>query len=156
MALVLHHDEQAVLIAVEMALAARFDVARCTVARLMQDMGLEGAVRGKTPKTAVQDKKLPCPLDKVSRQFQVPAPNMLWVSDFTYVATWKGFVYVAFVIDAYLRNIGISSAIGTSTNPATVSSPQLTGGIPATTWRCPSTAQPATSAGWQPHRAEIS
>ena len=50
-------------------------------------------------------KKLPCPLDKVNRQFRVPAPNMLWVSDFTCVATWKGFVYVAFVIDAYARRI---------------------------------------------------
>ncbi len=81
------------------------DVARCTVARLMRTMGIEGVIRGKTPKTTVQDKKMPCPPDKVNRQFQVPAPNMLWVSDFTYVATWKGFVYVAFVIDAYARHL---------------------------------------------------
>ncbi|MBK45294.1 MAG: IS3 family transposase [Roseovarius sp.] len=82
-----------------------FDVARCTVARLMKSMGIQGIIRGKPQKTTVPDKKLPCPLDKVNRQFRVPAPNMLWVSDFTYVATWKGFVYVAFVIDAYARRI---------------------------------------------------
>jgi len=82
-----------------------FDVARCTVARLMKSMGIEGVIRGKSHKTTIPDKKLPCPLDRVNRQFRVPAPNMLWVSDFTYVATWKGFVYVAFVIDAYARRI---------------------------------------------------
>lgn len=82
-----------------------FDVARCTVARLMKSMGLQGAIRGKTQKTTVQDKALPCPLDKVNRQFQAPAPNMLWVSDFTYVPTWTGFVHVAFVIDVYARRI---------------------------------------------------
>lgn len=82
-----------------------FDVARCTVARVMKSMGIQGIIRGKPQKTTVSDKKLPCPLDKVNRQFRVPAPNMLWVSDFTYVATWKGFVYVAFVIDAYARRI---------------------------------------------------
>jgi putative transposase len=82
-----------------------FDVARCTVARLMKDMGIQGIIRGKPHRTTIPDKKAPCPLDKVNREFRVPAPNMLWVSDFTYVATWKGFVYVAFVIDAYARKI---------------------------------------------------
>jgi putative transposase len=82
-----------------------FNVARCTVARLMKGMGLQGIIRGKPHRTTIPDKKAPCPLDKVNRQFRVPAPNMLWVSDFTYVATWKGFVYVAFVIDAYARKI---------------------------------------------------
>ena len=82
-----------------------FDVARCTVARLMKVMGIQGIIRGKPHRTTIPDKKAPCPLDKVNRQFRVPAPNMLWVSDFTYVATWKGFVYVAFVIDAYARKI---------------------------------------------------
>lgn len=82
-----------------------FDIARCTVARLMKDMGLQGIVRGKPQKTTVPDKKQPYPLDKVNRQFRVPAPNMLWVSDFTYVLTWKGFVYVAFVIDASTKKI---------------------------------------------------
>jgi len=82
-----------------------FDVARCTIARLMKDIGIEGVVRGKKPKTTIPDKALPCPLDKVNRQFHAPAPNVLWVSDFTYVATWQGFVYVAFVIDVFARRI---------------------------------------------------
>jgi len=82
-----------------------FDVARCTVARLMRAMGLEGIIRGKTVRTTVSDKAAPGPLDHVNRQFHAPAPNMLWLSDFTYVATWTGFVYVAFVIDAYARRI---------------------------------------------------
>jgi putative transposase len=82
-----------------------FDVARCTVARLMRAMGLEGIIRGKTVRTTMSDKAAPCPLDHVNRQFHAPAPNMLWLSDFTYVATWTGFVYVAFVIDAYARRI---------------------------------------------------
>ena len=81
-----------------------FDVARCTVARLMRAMGLEGIIRGKPLRTTVSDKAAPCPLDHVNRQFHAPAP-MLWVSDFTYVATWTGFVYVAFVIDTYARRI---------------------------------------------------
>ena len=81
------------------------DVARCTVERLMRSMGLCGAVRGKPVRTTVSDKAAPCPLDHVKRQFQAPRPNVLWVSDFTYVATWTGFVYVAFVIDAYARRI---------------------------------------------------
>jgi putative transposase len=80
-------------------------VARCTVARLMGDMGLAGVIRGKPVRTTVSDKAAPCPLDHVNRQFRAPAPNMLWVSDFTYVATWSGFVYVAFVIDAFARRI---------------------------------------------------
>ncbi|MER9594113.1 IS3 family transposase [Mesorhizobium sp. M0244] len=82
-----------------------FDVARCTVARLMKAMGLEGIIRGKPIRTTVSDKAAPCPLGHVNRQFHAPAPNMLWVSDFTYVATWTGFVYVAFVIDTYARRI---------------------------------------------------
>lgn len=82
-----------------------FDIARCTVARLMQDIGIEGVIRGKKPKTTIPDKALPCPLDRVNRQFHAPAPNVLWVSDFTYVATWQGFVYVAFVIDVFARRI---------------------------------------------------
>jgi putative transposase len=81
------------------------NVARCTVARLMKAMGLRGAVRGKPVKTTVSDRSAPCPLDKVNRQFEAPRPNALWVSDFTYVATWQGFVYVAFVIDTFARRI---------------------------------------------------
>ena len=60
----------------------------------MKDMGLEGIICGKKYRTTIPDKSQPCPLDKVNRQFKAPAPNMLWVSDFTYVATWQGFVYV--------------------------------------------------------------
>ncbi|MDH2406872.1 IS3 family transposase [Bradyrhizobium sp. SSUT18] len=82
-----------------------FDVARCTVSRLMRDMGLQGVIRGKSAKTTISDKAAPCPLDHVNRQFKAPRPNVLWLSDFTYVATWTGFVYVAFVIDAYARRI---------------------------------------------------
>ena len=80
-------------------------VARCTVARLMRTMGLQGVIRGKPVRTTVSNKAAPCPLDRVNRQFRAPRPNALWVSDFTYVATWSGFVYVAFVIDAYARRI---------------------------------------------------
>ena len=82
-----------------------FDVARCTVARLMRMMGLQGIIRGKPIKTTLSDKSAPCPLDRINRHFKAPAPNMLWLSDFTYVATWQGFVYVAFVIDAFARRI---------------------------------------------------
>ena len=73
-------------------------VARCTVERLMQTMGLQGVIRGRPVRTTISDKTAPCPLDHVNRQFQAPRPNALWVSDFTYVATWAGFVYVAFVM----------------------------------------------------------
>ncbi|WP_184095485.1 IS3 family transposase [Sphingopyxis panaciterrulae] len=82
-----------------------FAVARCTIERLMRDLGLQGVIRGKPVRTTISDKTAPCPLDQVNRQFHAPAPNMLWVSDFTYVATWAGFVYVAFVIDVYARYI---------------------------------------------------
>jgi putative transposase len=80
-------------------------VARCTVARLMRQMSLRGVVRGKQARTTVADKAMPCPADRVNRQFRVPRPNLLWVADFTYVATWQGFVYVAFIIDAFARRI---------------------------------------------------
>ena len=82
-----------------------FDAARCTVARLMRGMGLQGVIRGKPVRTTVGNKAAPCPKDYVNRQFHAPAPSMLRVSDFTYVAAWKGFVYAAFVIDTYARRI---------------------------------------------------
>ncbi|WP_442800378.1 IS3 family transposase [Sphingomonas sp. STIS6.2] len=82
-----------------------FVIARCTVERLMYEMGLAGVIRGKPVRTTISDKAAPCPRDHVNRQFFAPAPNRLWVSDFTYVATWAGFVYVAFVIDTYARRI---------------------------------------------------
>lgn len=79
--------------------------ARCTVERLMRRLGLKGVVRGKPIKTTISDKATPCPLDRVNRQFRAERPNALWVSDFTYVSTWQGFVYVAFVIDVFARRI---------------------------------------------------
>nr|WP_262461499.1 IS3 family transposase [Alloalcanivorax balearicus] len=80
-------------------------VARCTVARLMQRMGIQGARRGKSVRTTVADTSAPCPLDHVNRQFKADRPNQLWVSDFTYVSTWQGWLYVAFVIDVFARRI---------------------------------------------------
>ena len=80
-------------------------VARCTVARLMRTMGLRGAVRGRSTRTTIPDRAAACPADRVQRRFQAEEPNRLWVADFTYVATWRGFVYVAFVIDAFARRI---------------------------------------------------
>lgn len=80
-------------------------VARCTVERLMRAMGLQGVVRGKPVRTTVSERSMPCPADRVKRQFHALRPNALWVSDFTYVATWQGFVYVAFVIDVFARRI---------------------------------------------------
>ncbi|MBO6575699.1 MAG: IS3 family transposase [Rhodothermales bacterium] len=82
-----------------------FSVARCTVARLMRQMGLKGAVRGRRVYTTVPASVEERPEDLVDRQFKVAAPNRLWISDLTYVATWRGFVYVAFVIDAFARRI---------------------------------------------------
>ncbi len=82
-----------------------FDEARCTVELLMRQLGIQGVTRGKAQKTTKPDKALPCPRDKVNRQFRAPAPNTLWVSDFTYVSTWQGFVYVAFVIDTFAHRI---------------------------------------------------
>ena len=80
-------------------------VARCTVERLMRRQGLRGVMRGKVVRTTISDSKAPCPLDKVNRQFRAERPNQLWVSDFTYVSTWQGCLYVAFVIDVFARRI---------------------------------------------------
>ena len=80
-------------------------VARCTVERLMRRMGLRGMVRGKPVRTTISDPARPCPLDRVNRQFRADRPDALWVSDFTYVSTWQGFAYVAFVIDVFARRI---------------------------------------------------
>ena len=78
-------------------------VARCTVERLMRIIGLQGAIRGKPVRTTISDRTTPCPMDRVNRQFQAPAPNMLRVSDFTCVATWQGFVCVCGVCHRYIR-----------------------------------------------------
>jgi putative transposase len=80
-------------------------VARCTVERLMNRLGLHGVRRGKVIRTTVPDKEATCPLDRVNRQFTAERPNQLWVSDFTYVSTWQGWLYVAFVIDVFARRI---------------------------------------------------
>jgi transposase InsO family protein len=82
-----------------------FVVARCTVERLMRALGLQGVVRGRRRRTTIADEAAMRPLDRVNRQFQANRPNELWVADFTYVATWSGFVYVAFVIDVFARRI---------------------------------------------------
>jgi transposase InsO family protein len=82
--------------------SAKASVARCTVERLMADLG--SVIRGKPVKTTISDKAAPCPLDQVNRQFHASAPNRLWVSDFTYVSR-NGFVYVAFVVDVFARYI---------------------------------------------------
>jgi transposase InsO family protein len=80
-------------------------VARCTVERLMRRQGLRGVIRGKALRTTISNPALPCPADRVNRQFKAERPNQLWVSDFTYVSTWQGFVFVAFVIDVFARRI---------------------------------------------------
>jgi putative transposase len=80
-------------------------VARCTVERLMRTLRLQGVVRGRKCRTTIPDESSARPLDLVKRQFQASRPNQLWVADFTYVATWAGFVYVAFVIDVFARRI---------------------------------------------------
>ena len=80
-------------------------VARCTVERLMRRLRLQGVRRGKVVRTTISDGRAPCPLDRVNRVFRADRPNQLWVSDFTYVSTWQGWLYVAFVIDVYARRI---------------------------------------------------
>lgn len=80
-------------------------VARCTVERLMSRLGVQGVRRGKSVRTPLPDTSAPCPLDRVNRVFEAERPNQLWVSDFTYVSTWQGWLFVAFVIDVFARRI---------------------------------------------------
>jgi len=82
-----------------------FYAARCTVERLIRQRGLRGVVRGKIVRTTFSDHTVPCPRDKVHRQFRAERPNQLWAADFTYVSTWQGWLYVAFVIDVFARRI---------------------------------------------------
>ena len=77
--------------------------ARCTVERLMRRLGLRGVIRGKVRRTRLPDTKAACPLDRVNRVFKADRSNQLWVSDFTYLATSQGWLYVAYVIDVYAR-----------------------------------------------------
>ncbi len=81
------------------------EVARCTVERLMRELGIEGVRRGKTRRTTTPEETAPRPADLVERNFSAARPNELWVADLTYVATWSGFVYVAFIVDVYSRFI---------------------------------------------------
>ncbi|MCW3709623.1 DDE-type integrase/transposase/recombinase, partial [Burkholderia cenocepacia] len=83
----------------------RSAAARCTGERLMKQLGLRGGMRGKRVRTTVPEAIAPRPLDRVNRQFKGARPNPLWVSDFTYVSTWQGWLYVAFVIDVFARRI---------------------------------------------------
>jgi len=92
-------------------------VARCTVERLMAELGLSGAMRGTAKRTTIADAAAARPADLVQRRFAPPAPNRLWVADLTYVSTWSGFAYVAFVVDAYARRIlgwRVASTMATS------------------------------------------
>ncbi|SNS00418.1 putative transposase [Haloechinothrix alba] len=95
-------------------------IARCTVERLMGDLGLQGAVRGKVKRTTISDATAPKPLDLVNRNFAPLAPDRLWVADFTYCSTWSGWCYTAFVIDAYARRILGWSVATTMTNQLVV------------------------------------
>jgi len=81
------------------------ETARCTIERLMRDLGLRGVVRGRKFKTTIPDDSAVRPADLVKRDFTATRPNQLWVADLTYVATWRGFVYVAFVVDVFARRI---------------------------------------------------
>ncbi|AOE35845.1 Hypothetical protein BEE64_1538 [Mycobacterium tuberculosis] len=93
------------------------EVARCTVERLMTKLGLSGTTRGKARRTTIADPATARPADLVQRRFGPPAPNRLWVADLTYVSTWAGFAYVAFVTDAYARRIlgwRVASTMATS------------------------------------------
>jgi putative transposase len=92
-------------------------VARCTVERLMAELGLTGAIRGKARKTTIADPTAARPADLVQRRFAPSAPNRLWVADLTYVSTWSGFAYAAFVVDSYARRIlgwRVASTMATS------------------------------------------
>ena len=107
----------AVQFSTEMSNREGTTVARCTVERLMAELGLAGAIRGKSRRTTIADPAAARPADLVQRQFAPPAPNRLWVADLTYVSTWSGFAYVAFVVDAYARRIlgwRVASTMATS------------------------------------------
>ena len=112
-------------------------VARCTVERLMADLGLEGVRRGRTRRTTTPDAATPRPADLVERDFSAQRPNQLWVADLTYVATWSGFVYVALVVDAFSRFlVGWQAARSLGTDLA------------LDAWNWPSGAARASWRGW--------
>ncbi|MET9499828.1 IS3 family transposase [Streptomyces sp. NPDC006552] len=101
--------------------------ARCTVARLMRDLGLQGARRGKKIRTTVRDDGNERASDLLRRDFTASRPNQRWVADFSYVATWSGIVYAAFVVDVYSRAI-VGWSASTSNGPSSYSMPWI--------WRC--------------------
>ena len=102
------------------------DIARCTVERLMKAMGIQGVLRGKKVITTNPDASQTCPDDKVNREFKAGSPNQLWVSDFTYVSSWQGMVYVAFVIDVFARvRAGPRTGGGLRPSPSVGASPRL-------------------------------
>jgi len=132
-------------------------IARCTVERLMNRLGLQGVRRGKVVRTTISDIKAPCPLDRVNRQFKADRPNQLWVSGFIYVSTWQGWLYVAFVIDVNARRI-VSWRVSNCLNPSDTSrrqkQRQTTTGISPVRppWWRPRLNQPAsTKAGAVQH-----
>ena len=110
-------------------------VARCTVERLMRRLGLHGMRRGKSVRTTVPDTATACPQDHVNRQFRAERPNPLWVSDFTYVSTWQGFVYVAFVSTSLpaASSAGVSRAPCAPTSCSMRSSKRCTPTVPSAT-----------------------
>ena len=132
-------------------------VARCTVERLMRSMGLRGVMRGKVVRTTVGDAKATCPLDRFNRQFRAERPNQLWVSDFTYVPTWQGWLYVAFVIDVIARRIvgwRVSSSMRTDlvldalSRPCTRGNPSAMAALFATLTGARNTSASAIASGW--------
>ena len=109
------------------------EVARCTVERLMRRLGLRGAVRGKVKRTTIADRTARLPQDLVRRRFAPLAPDRLWVADLTYVSTWSGWVYVAFVVDAYARRIlGWRTGTTMATRSSSTPSSRPSGPAPAT------------------------
>jgi transposase InsO family protein len=133
------------------------ELARCTVERLMRLQGLQGARRGKGVRTTISDAEAACPLDRVNRQFNADRPNQLWVSDFTYVSTRQGMVYVAFVIDVYARFIvgwrGSSSmrtdfVLDALEQALYARKPERDGALIHHSDRGPNTSASATRSGW--------
>ena len=121
----------------------------------MRRLGLHGVVRGKVVKATHSDKATPCPLDRVKRQFQAERPNALWVSDFTYVSTWQGMVYVAFVVDVHARRIVGWKASTSMTTDFVLDALEAGPARPAAEGRTdpsfrPRPAIPESSLQWQP------
>ena len=134
------------------------DIARCTVERLMRAMELQGVVRGKKVITTNPDAAQPCPDDKVNRAFVADMPNQLWVSDFTYVSSWQGMVYVAFIIDVFARKI-VGWRVSTSMTTGFVLDcqsrnkiGQLTGGIVPNRWGLAGALARALPSSWRASR----